>query len=452
MAGCHVWNVLPKVPRRVYGSRGFISSEITIPSSKSFAQRAIIAAALAGGVSRLSGYSPCGDNEAALAVARALGARVSVNGTDVEIEGIAAEPGCLCLGELHTGESGLLTRLMLPLLPLLSSSPVLVTGEKTLVSRPMKGAREMMSEFGVKLESGDADCRIPLTVSGPLACGKAEISGRHGSQLVSGLLMSLPLCQGNSNVTVKDPKSIPYMFITLDVLKKFGVKVSNEMLGDKAFAESGGDWAFCDEIVFKVRGGQRYRAADIALEGDSVFGKVVIEGLDTTSLQADLTIMDVLMEAGASLSQTDGERGPVTVQRSPLRAFEVDASNCPDLFPIVSVLAAFCQGTSRISGVDRLAHKESDRGKAILRMLRQMGVSAEIRDNCLEVEGHSLASRLLEDNLLKGGNYTSCHDHRMVMALKVAGLGADSRIEIDDEECVGKSFPDFMERFSMIVQ
>ncbi len=454
------WTV-SEMSGRVYGSRGFISSEITIPSSKSFAQRAIIAAALAGGVSRLSGYSPCGDNEAALAVARALGARVSVNGTDVEIEGIAAEPGCLCLGELHTGESGLLTRLMLPLLPLLSSSPVLVTGEKTLVSRPMKGAREMMSEFGVKLESGDADCRIPLTVSGPLACGKAEISGRHGSQLVSGLLMSLPLCQGNSNVTVKDPKSIPYMFITLDVLKKFGVKVSNEMLGDKAFAESGGDWAFCDEIVFKVRGGQRYRAADIALEGDwssaanflvagAVFGKVVIEGLDTTSLQADLTIMDVLMEAGASLSQTDGERGPVTVQRSPLRAFEVDASNCPDLFPIVSVLAAFCQGTSRISGVDRLAHKESDRGKAILRMLRQMGVSAEIRDNCLEVEGHSLASRLLEGNLLKGGNYTSCHDHRMVMALMVAGLGADSPVVIDDTACVAKSFPTFPALFEKL--
>ena len=445
----------------LYRGRRFIDATLTIPSSKSFAQRAIIAAALASGVSRLSGYSACGDNESAISVARSLGAEVREDGSCLEIKGIAAEPGCLEINSLHTGESGLLTRLMIPLLPVLSTSPVRITGDRTLLGRPMKGAGEMMSCFGISLESESDDCRIPLTVSGPVRTGQTEISGKHGSQLISGLLMSLPLAGKYSKITVKDPKSIPYMFITLDVMKKFGVKAGSEMQGGNDFMESGGDWSLCDEIIFKIRPGQRYRAADFAIEGDwssaanflvagAVFGKVTLEGLDTTSLQADLSVMDILMEAGASLSQTGGNTGPVTVQRAPLTAFTVDASNCPDLFPIISVLAAFCQGTSRISGVGRLAHKESDRGKAILDMLHRMGVEARTDGDVLEIEGHSLTSRLLEGRLLKGGRYTSCHDHRMVMALKVAELGADGPVVIDDTECVAKSFPTFFELFGKL--
>ena len=153
------------------------------------------------------------------------------------------------------------------------------------------------------------------------------------------------------------------------------------------------------------------------------------------------------MDAGASLSQTDGDRGNITVQRAPLKSFEVDASNCPDLFPIISILAAFCQGTSRLAGVGRLANKESDRAKAIIEMLTQMGVRAEIEGDEMLIEGHSLAQRLLGapagQGLLRGGAYTSHHDHRMVMALKVASLGADGPITIDDEACVAKSFPQF---------
>lgn len=445
----------------LYGSRCFIDAAVAIPSSKSFAQRAIIAAALADGVSHLSGYTPCGDNEAAVSVARDLGAEVNANGSGLEIRGIAASPGCIDINALHTGESGLLTRLMIPLLPMISKSPVRMTGEKTLLDRPLKGAEEMMSAFGVNMENESGDCRIPLTVTGPLHSGQAEISGRYGSQLISGLLMALPLADKYSKVTVREPKSIPYMFITLDVMKKFGVRVGNEMMGDREFMESGGDWSLCSEMLFKVKGGQRYRAADFAIEGDwssaanflvagALFGKVEISGLDTASLQADLSIMDILMEAGASLSQTGDHLGPVTVQRAPLTAFDVDASNCPDLFPIISVLAAFCQGTSRISGTDRLAHKESDRGQAILDMLLKMGVNASIEKNTLIIEGHSLASRLLEGNLLKGGRYTSSHDHRMAMALKVAEMGADGPVEIDDTACVAKSFPTFFDLYSSL--
>ena len=455
---------------------------VSMPVSKSYAQRAIIAAALADGVSHLRGYSPCGDNEAAISVARNLGAEVEKNGNELTIRGISASLGCLHKDELFVGESGLLTRMMIPLLAQLSEGEILVSGEKTLLGRPLTGAREIMETFGVSIanaseplsqgsvensEDQPLPLKVPLRLDGYLIPGKADVSGKHGSQLISGLLMALPLAQKNTNLTVHDPKSIPYMFITLEVLKKFGIKVQNEMIGNRDFLESDGDWSLCTELIFKIKGGQKFRPADIDLEGDwsaaanflvagSVFGKVEIEGLDTTSLQADLSIMDILMDAGASLSQTGGERGTIIAQRAPLTAFEVDASNCPDLFPIVAVLAAFCQGTSRIAGTGRLSNKESDRAGAILQMLGQMGVNARVENDVLEVEGYTLAQRLLaakglsssNPGLLKGGKFTSHHDHRMAMALKVAELGADSPVEIDDCQCVGKSFPSFFETFA----
>ena len=452
--------------KAVYGEFGFINTpeELHMPVSKSFAQRAIIAAALAEGTSHLHGYTPCGDNEAALQVARNLGAEVEVNGREVKITGISASLGSLDMSELHVGESGLLTRMMIPVMAQLCAGPVTFTGEKTLLNRPLTGAREIMETFEAEIShegSADEPVRVPLTVKGPLKSGRAEISGKHGSQLISGLLMALPFAEKNSSVAVLDPKSIPYMFITLEVLKKFGIKVGNDMLGGPDFIESGGDWALCTEMVFKVKGGQKYRAANINLEGDwsaaanflvagALFGKAELAGLDTTSLQADLSIMDILMDAGASLSQLDGDKGNITVQRAPLRAFSVDASNCPDLFPILAVLAAFCQGTSRLAGVGRLANKESDRAKAILEMLTQMGVKASIAKDELVVEGQTLVQRLMCGTLLKGGSYTSYHDHRMVMALKVASLGADGPITIDDEACVAKSFPQFNDMFASL--
>ena len=510
---------------------------LQMPCSKSFAQRAIIAAALADGTSHLRGYSPCGDNEAALQVARLLGADVQKDGSEITIKGISASQGSLVqildaegqpsvmedgTPRLHVGESGLLTRMMIPLMTQLCPGKVTFTGEKTLLGRPLTGAKEIMDAFGAEAKScegcldfarhdsletrhdslearhdkvkdrydkeghsGQTEIpsevlRVPLTVKGPLKPGRTEISGKHGSQIISGLLMALPFADRNSTIVVHEPKSIPYMFITLEVLKKFGIKVGNEMLGGRDFLESDGDWSLCTEMVFKVKGGLKYKAADIDLEADwsaaanflvagAVFGKVELMGLDTTSLQADLSIMDILMDAGASLSQMDGDRGNITAQRAPLRAFNVDASNCPDLFPIISVLAAFCQGTSRLAGVGRLANKESDRAKAIIEMLTQMGVKAWIEGDEMMIEGHSLAQRLLccgndpacksgadpersegvfTAGLLRGGEYTSHHDHRMVMALKVASLGADSPIVIDDELCVGKSFPQFHETFA----
>ena len=455
----------------VYGGFRFIGAEgLEMPASKSFAQRAIVAAALANGTSHLGGYSPCGDNESALAAARRLGAKVIVNGSNLEITGISAFENCLTINEIHVGESGFLTRMLIPVLSVVADGPVRVTGEKTLLNRPLAGAHDIMASFGVRLvpempgrSDRKTDCFVPLTVKGPLVPGRADVSGKGGSQLISGLLAALPLAGNRSTVYVHDPRSIPYMFITVDVLRKFGIEIGSEMEGDDDFLQTQ-DWTLCTGVTFKMRGNQHYHAADFRIEGDwsgaanflvagAIFGDVEVEGLDTQSLQADISIMDILMDAGASMSQLEGDTpttGPVHVTRAPLCAFETDLNNCPDLFPIVAVLAAFCPGTSRIRGVERLRHKETDRAAAIVDMLTQMGVPVQVDEDEMTVEGMALPQRLLTGNLLKGGLYTSHGDHRMVMALKVASLGCDGPVEIDDTACVAKSFPGFLEMFESL--
>lgn len=495
----------------VYGERRPLHCDtaLNMPASKSFAQRAIIAAALAEGESRLGGYSPCGDNEAAIAVAKALGAKViaaepearqdstaiesaSFSGKTLIIEGIGSSANIP--EKINVGESGLLTRLMIPLAAALGNgNQIEIDGIGTLPTRPLKGASEIMAGFGTVLRplNPAPEVHVPLTVQGPLLPGKTSISGKGGSQLISGLLMALPLLPGDSTLHIHDPKSIPYMFITADVLRRFGIKIGSEMEGGEDFLETQ-DWSLCTGITFKIKGGQKYSPAAFDIEGDwsaaanflvagALFGDVKLTGLDTTSLQADISIMDIMMEAGASLSQIDdgpqdgitndgssrneatdavsnktsdnedapeanapqGHRGLITAQKAPLRAFDTDLNNCPDLFPIVSILAAFCHGRCNIQGFKRLASKESDRGTAILNMLTQMGVSASASGDTLTIDGESVESRLLNGHLLKGGEYTSSHDHRMAMALTVASWCADTPILIDDISCVAKSFPAF---------
>ena len=512
----------------VYGERRPLHCDtaLNMPASKSFAQRAIIAAALAEGESRLGGYSPCGDNEAAIEVAKALGAKVRIEseGSSLQVgalrqaqrptEPVASMVGELCrttgsatgstliiegIGssanipeKINVGESGLLTRLMIPITAALGNgNQIEIDGIGTLPTRPLKGASEIMAGFGTVLRplNPAPEVHVPLTVQGPLLSGKTSVSGKGGSQLISGLLMALPLLPGDSTLHIHDPKSIPYMFITADVLRRFGIRIGSEMEGGEDFLETQ-DWSLCTGITFKIKGGQKYSPAAFDIEGDwsaaanflvagALFGDVRLTGLDTTSLQADISIMDILMEAGASLSQIEdepqdeesanvkdsndneaadaqeantpqGHRGLITAQKAPLRAFDTDLNNCPDLFPIVAILAAFCHGRSNIQGFKRLASKESDRGAAILNMLTQMGVEASAAGDILSITGESVESRLLNGHLLKGGEYTSSHDHRMAMALTVASWCADSPIQIDDTTCIAKSFPAFLDAYRLI--
>lgn len=426
---------------------------VEVGCSKSCAQRAIILAALADGTSHISGYSPCRDNESAIEAAKALGAKVSCRGDVLTITGTAGRVSTL--KELHAGESGFLTRMMIPVLAATGSTPVRITGEKTLLARPLPGAAAMLDIFGISLDGE----KVPLTVSGSFDFGNhdtIEIDGSGGSQLVSGLLAALPLCKHNCTIHLNKPKSIPYIFMTLDLMRQFGVNVASEMEGPEEFVESQ-DWSLCAAITFEVKGGCSYKAADVDLEADwsaaanfmvagAIFGKADIKGLDTKSLQADLSVLDILPLAGAAVSQEE-ESGIVHVVRGPLRGFEVDASNCPDLVPVMSVLAAFCQGESTITGVARLATKESNRPGVIVEMLKAMGVYARLSGDKLHIDGRTLESRLLTGRLLKGGNYPTYGDHRIAMALAVASLGSDSQIVMDDVTCMDKSFPAFMQTF-----
>ena len=459
-------SIAKDLAKQLYGKRKPLELKgIRMPASKSFAQRAILAAALADGTSHLSDYSPCDDSEAAIKAAEALGAKVQKDGSTLTITGIGNTSGGLKLSKLDVGESGLLARLSIPVLSAINGQPFRIEGHGTLPRRPMNSAAAIMAAFGVLLTNGDDDApaegkreiHVPLTVRGTLIPGNAEVSGSGGSQLISGLLMALPLCSKDSSLHVTDPKSIPYMYITLDVLRHFGISTRSEMEGDAELLEAE-DWGGCTGISFKVRGGQRYRAADFGIESDwsaaanflvagAIFGSTELEGMDMKSIQADLAIIDVLVEAGALVSQLDD--GTVCVRRAPLEGFSFDLNNAPDLFPIVSVLAAFCAGESRIAGLGRLAGKESDRAAAVLGMLQQMGVEAEAEGDELVVQGETLAGRLLAGRLLKGGKYSSRHDHRMAMALSVASLGSDGPVEIDDTACVSKSFPEFFETFEV---
>lgn len=457
-----------RMRQAVYGNFRFIKAEgLPMPCSKSMAQRAVIAAALAEGTSHLEGFTPCDDTLSALRAARAMGATVEQDGSRLSITGIGAAPGCLAIEELHAGESGFLARLIIPLLSVLSSKPVRVTGEKTLLRRPLAAAHDILAAYGIRLypentlvNDRKTDCYLPLKVAGPLIPGRADVSGKGGSQLLSGLLAALPLADGKSDLYVSEPRSIPYLFMTVDVLKAFGVRISSEMEGDEAFIENQ-DWSRCTGVHFKVRGGQRYRAADFSLEADwsgaaaflvaaAIFGEVEVTGLDTRSLQADLSILDILMEAGASLSQLDGPDGPVHVVRAPLNAFRADLNQCPDLFPIVALLAAFCPGETHLAGVERLRHKETDRAAAIAETLTKMGVNVVVNDDEMVVNGISWSQRVTTGQLLHGGSYSSYGDHRMVMALRVAALGADAPVQIDDTACVSKSFPSFNDLFDRL--
>lgn len=190
----------------VYGSRKPLHSDtaLDMPASKSFAQRAIIAAALAEGESRLGRYSSCGDNDAAVEVAKALGATVRVEGSSLIIKGIGSSSREFP-DKLNVGESGLLTRLMIPLAAALGNGKQTgIDGIGTLPDRPLKGAAEIMAGFGTILRplKPAPEVHVPLTVQGPLLSGKANISGKGGSQLISGLLMALPLLQGESTLHI----------------------------------------------------------------------------------------------------------------------------------------------------------------------------------------------------------------------------------------------------------
>jgi 3-phosphoshikimate 1-carboxyvinyltransferase len=265
----------------------------------------------------------------------------------------------------------------------------------------------------------------PVEVKGPLKGGKVLLDGSVSSQFLTGLLFALPVCDGPSEIEVLNLKSAPYVAMTLAVLKQFGVTVAPE----KSFER------------FIIKGNQRYKASSYQVEGDwsgaaflliagAIRGKVTIQNLQTDSLQADKRILEVLDSVKAKVSITEGA---VSVEKNELRAFDFDATDCPDLIPPLVALACHCTGRSMLYGMDRLKYKESDRASVLLSEFAKIGASIVISGNQMEIEGKSL----------KGGHVDTHNDHRIAMAGAIAGLNSKDGVIISGWKCVAKSYPDF---------
>ena len=412
-----------------YVSLGSVKGIITPPSSKSYAQRAIALALLAEGRTVLRNIEFCKDTRSALKCIEALGAKVEF----LDESTLAIEGGFNPKSDtLYVGESGLATRLFTPIASL-NRTPITIQGEGTLRYRPMTMMIEPLRQLGVTVRDGGGF--LPIEVQGPIHGGEVDVDGSVSSQFITGLLLALPLAEEDTTLHVDSPVSTPYIDMTIDTASRFGIKIM----------QNKGDYT-----QFFIEGAQKYTAADIAIEGDwsgastmlvagAIAGEVTVKNISTLSKQADTAICHALERAGAGIII---EQDSITVSKRPLRAFEFDATNCPDLFPALAALAAAAEGESRIIGTDRLRHKESDRAETIRQEYEKLGIEVDIsEDNVMKICGGEIhpATTFSHD------------DHRIAMSLAVSALRCNGEVKIENAECVEKSYPTFFEDLESII-
>ena len=397
-------------------------------------QRAVVAALLSAGESRIENPSLCDDAMNVLSACCLLGATAeerkdSQGNTYFVVKGTAH----LNASKIHIGESGLGVRMLTPIVSL-SKEKVIIEGAGSLLLRPMNFMKAPLTALGVAFESSENGC-LPLTVSGTLQGGEIKLDGSLSSQFLTGLLMALPKAEQESTLHVENLKSKPYICMTIEVLRAFGVQVQ------------------ADETLqtFRIRGKQKYQPARITIEGDWSSGAfllvagaiasrekgLLVKGLNPNSLQADKGILQALHDAGAMLNW-DNEGVNVSAQN--LRAFAIDATDSPDLFPPLACLAACCQGTSTLKGATRLIHKESNRAAALCQEFGNLGIRVAIEGDLMKVTGGEIS----------GGKFFSHHDHRMAMAGAVMALRAESPVILLSPEVVSKSWAGFFEQYHSI--
>lgn len=410
-------------------SLGRIQGIITPPSSKSYAQRAIALALLAEGETILRNIEFCKDTRSALACIEALGAEVKfLDESTISIHG-GLKPRSRVL---HVGESGLATRLFTPIASLYFE-PICIQGEGTLLHRPMHMMIEPLRELGVTVRDGGG--YLPIEVCGPIHGGKLTVDGSISSQFITGLLLALPMAEEDTTLKVINPVSTPYIDMTIDTARRFGVDIMHNE----------GDYS-----EFFIEGRQRYQAIDLDVEGDwsgaatmlvagAVAGEVTVKNISTLSKQADTAICRALERAGAGIII---EQDSITVSHRQLRAFEFDATNAPDLFPALAALAAAAEGESIIIGTNRLRHKESDRAETIRREYEKLGITVDISEpNIMKIRGGEIHS----------AEVFSHDDHRIAMSLAVSALRCKGNVNIESAECVEKSYPTFFDDLDSII-
>jgi 3-phosphoshikimate 1-carboxyvinyltransferase len=401
-----------------------ISGTVEAPPSKSLMQRAVIAASLADGESRILNPSLCDDALATMNAVQVLGSRVA------EDECITVIGGGKPAGDkIDCRESGTCMRMMTAVAALYSQKTT-ITGQGSLLSRPIGKIEKPLMRLGVECKTNNG--LAPVEVKGPMHGGKIDVDGSESSQFVSGLLMALPLCNEDSELEVLNLKSKPYVAMTESVMSDFGVEIKAD-----------------DKMEhFSIKGRQRYKSTEYRVNGDwsaaafmlvagAIAGSVKVTGVSNGN-QADEAVKKALADAGAGMEESENS---ITAEQSELHAFEFDASHCPDLFPPLAVLACSCKGTSRIHGVERLRYKESDRAQALVQELGKVGADIKISGNSMLVQGKKLS----------GGRVDSRNDHRIAMAAAVAALNSEKGIEIENEECVSKSYPGFFRDLEGII-
>lgn len=409
-----------------------VNGALHAPASKSSMQRACAAALLHAGVTHISNAGSSNDDKAALNIIKSLGAKLEITGDILTVTSKGIFNNELPASQtIHCGESGLAIRMFAPIAAL-SPSEILLTGEGSLLKRPMHFFDEIFPALGVSIQSFDG--MLPLLIKGPLIPANISIDGSASSQYLTGLLFAFgAACREETVITVNGLKSKPYINLSLDVMRHFGYDIAHHQhreffIRPKKEIET--------TISYRVEGD--WSSASFLLVAGAIAGGINITGLNTSSSQADKAIMGVLKECGAMVNIYNDN---IEIKKAALSAFHFDATDCPDLFPPLVALAAYCGGVSVIKGVSRLANKESDRAKTLQDVFGKMGVKIIVGQDEMMIHG---------GGTVHGALVSSHHDHRIAMAAAVAGLAATGEMIIEDAEAVNKSYPGFFEDLEKI--
>jgi 3-phosphoshikimate 1-carboxyvinyltransferase len=405
-----------------------VQIELSVPGSKSYTHRMLIAAALSDGRCAIENALDSEDTRLTAEALRKWGVAVEAKGQSVLVFGRKGDLAA-CEDPIFLGNSGTSIRLLTAAAALAEGKSVL-DGSMRLKARPIQDLIDGLSQIGVSARSLAANGCPPVEVTGGrLKGGKAALNCSLSSQFLSALLLIGPYTQDGIEVQVtQGPVSRPYIDITLDTMARFGVQVEQE-----GYAR------------FKVAGGQHYRCGDYAVEPDcsqagyfwaaaAVSGSTVkVKGTNPDSRQGDARLADILGRMGCEVSvQPDG----IALKGAGLAAVEVDMADIPDVVPTLAVVAAFARGRTVIRNVGHLQTKESNRLAAVCTELGKMGIDAGYDAHTLWVMGGRPKAAVID-----------CHnDHRIAMSFAVAGLKIPE-LKIADEACVQKSFPCFWEVF-----
>lgn len=396
-------------------------------TSKSVAHRLLICSAFADAPTRILCEETNKDIEATAACLDALGANIQRNAPYYDV--IPVSPKNITRGAaLPCGESGSTLRFLLPIAAALGADCSFLL-EGRLADRPLSPLREELESHGVSIRG-----KNPLSISGKLCGREFSIDGSVSSQFVSGLLFALTLLKNEATLTVTGKiESAPYIDITCYALSLFGTPVqknenkftvgARSSLTSPSYLEAEGDWS----------------NAAFPLALGVLGGEVEVCGLNPDSAQGDKRIIDILLRFGADISVSDN--GSYIARRSNLKGIDIDASQIPDLVPVLATVASVAEGRTRIYGASRLRLKESDRLFTVSDMLRRLGAKIEENDDGLTVEGV---------RALRGGSVSSHNDHRIAMSAAVAAAVCEGAVEIYGAEAVNKSYPAFWEDASSL--